>query len=47
MSKEVKAIVVATGNEVMVYKHRSEGTWIDSEDCETEYLPKELIIELT
>ncbi len=42
MINEKTAIIVATGKEVKVYKHRDRGTWVDSSDLETEYKPKQL-----
>ena len=42
MAKEKKAIVIATGNPIVVYKSKLRVTWISSADLETEYKPKEL-----
>jgi len=42
MENEKKAVLIATGKEITVYKHRERGTWINSADLETEYKPDEL-----
>ncbi len=42
MDKERKATIIKTGKQVKVYRSRLRDTWIDSNDCETEYKPKEL-----
>ena len=42
MIKEKKAIVIATGKEIIVYRSRERGTWISSEDLRTEYEQDEL-----
>ena len=36
------AVVKSTGKNVNVYRSKLRDTWIDFEDCKTEYKPKEL-----
>lgn len=39
---EKQATLIASGKQVIVYKHKERNTWIDSGDLQTEYQPNEL-----
>lgn len=40
--KEKKAVIIQTGKEITVYRHKPSGEWVDSADFETSYKAKEL-----
>lgn len=42
MTEERKAILLSTGSEILVYKSKLRGTWVNSNNCTTEYKPTEL-----